>query len=255
MRRDWLSSAGCTVGALPVIPKFQDGLPPALLHVERNALRALPWRPLAFAWSEQAFDMADLAVAGVGLGAWARQMLEPSKTANADNVAILKGLMATLLTTARRRTGRRDRTPTASSKPLTRREMLAHFDVAYKGARVRPPDTPVANRLRIGPLILSELVSIVAAHRMRYCAFRQSNRVTRLSRERLGFTGWVWKDRVSHPTPDLAGQRLRFFGVVALVDLRRSRLRTAGIRFGRETKHRCRPIGSAKWTQLRSKLG
>ena len=77
-------------------------------------------------------------------------MPEPSKTANADNVAILKGLMATLLTTAAREDARRNRVRirTAPSKPFTRREMLAHFDVAYKGARERPRGTP--RRLQIG---------------------------------------------------------------------------------------------------------
>jgi hypothetical protein len=36
------------------------GFPPCLLHLARNAFRALPCRPLALAWSEHAFEIACL---------------------------------------------------------------------------------------------------------------------------------------------------------------------------------------------------
>jgi hypothetical protein len=48
----------------------QAALPPFFLHLERNAFRGLPCRPLAVAWSEHAFEIACFAgSAGFAAGA------------------------------------------------------------------------------------------------------------------------------------------------------------------------------------------
>ena len=75
----------------------QAALPPRLLHAERKALRSLPCRPLAVAWSEHAFEITFLSVSLVDFAAELRcaargfavgavcaiVALEPISTANA----------------------------------------------------------------------------------------------------------------------------------------------------------------------------
>jgi hypothetical protein len=77
-------------------------LPPFLLHAERKALRALPCRPFAVAWSEHALETAFLSAGadcpatglapGVGC---AKVAVEPIRTTNADNIQDFKNLIAT----------------------------------------------------------------------------------------------------------------------------------------------------------------
>ena len=73
-------------------------MPPFLLHADRKALRSLPCRPLAVAWSEHAFEIAFLSASVVAFAAGADRpavgfvagadceiaALEPIKMANAD---------------------------------------------------------------------------------------------------------------------------------------------------------------------------
>jgi hypothetical protein len=79
----------------------QAALPPCLLQLERNALRFLPCRPWALAWSEHALETAFLAseVPAAGFvavaGACAKAELEPIRTTNADNIKVFESLIVT----------------------------------------------------------------------------------------------------------------------------------------------------------------
>jgi hypothetical protein len=88
--------------------KRQAALRPFLLHAERKVLRALPCRPLAFAWSEHAFETAFLAsevaagagcvAAGFAVGAdCAMAAFAPIRTTKADNINVFENLIATSL--------------------------------------------------------------------------------------------------------------------------------------------------------------
>src|SRR5580658_2241736 len=86
----------------------QAALPPFFLHLERNAFRGLPWRPLAVAWSEHAFEIAcfagsagfaagaDCPATGFAAGAvCAIVALEPNATTNADSIKVFENLIVT----------------------------------------------------------------------------------------------------------------------------------------------------------------
>jgi hypothetical protein len=83
----------------------QAALPPFFLHLERNAFRGLPCRPLAVAWSEHAFEIAcfagsagfaagaDCPATGFAAGAvCAIVVFEPNTTTSADSIKVFENL-------------------------------------------------------------------------------------------------------------------------------------------------------------------